>query len=76
MELHEKFRNVILQQRNRTDFKLTQEDIAKEAGLTIRYYQKLEAGIAKRPSLDVVNRIAHAFDMKLSDLCKLMEEMD
>ena len=71
MELHEKFRNVILQQRNRTDFKL-----AKEAGLTIRYYQKLEAGIAKRPSLDVVNRIAHAFDMKLSDLCKLMEEMD
>jgi transcriptional regulator with XRE-family HTH domain len=76
MELHEKFRNVILQQRNRTDFKLTQEDIAKEAGLTIRYYQKLEAGIAKRPSLDVVNRIAHAFDMKLSDLCKLIEEMD
>ena len=76
MELHEKFRNVILQQRNRTDFKLTQEDIAKEAGLTIRYYQKLEAGIAKRPSLDVVNRIAHALDMKLSDLCKLIEEMD
>lgn len=76
MELHEKFRNVILQQKNRTDFKLTQEDIAKEAGLTIRYYQKLEAGIAKRPSLDVVNRIAHAFDMKLSDLCKLIEEMD
>ena len=76
MELHEKFRNVILQQRNRTDFKLTQEDIAKEAGLTIRYYQKLEAGIAKRPSLDGVNRIAHAFDMKLSDLCKLIEEMD
>lgn len=76
MELHEKFRKVILQQRNRTDFKLTQEDIAKEAGLTIRYYQKLEAGIAKRPSLDVANRIAHAFDMKLSDLCKLMEEMD
>ena len=40
------------------------------------YLAGLEAGIAKRPSLDVVNRIAHAFDMKLSDLCKLIEEMD
>lgn len=76
MELHEKFRKAILQQRNRTDIKLTQEDVAEEAGLTLRYYQKLESGIARKPSLEVVNKIAQAFDMKLSDLCKIIEEMD
>lgn len=76
MELHEKFRNAILQQRNRTDVKLTQEDVAGEAGLTLRYYQKLESGKAKKPSLDVVDKIAHAFGMKLSEFCKYMEEMD
>ena len=76
MELHEKFRNAILQLRNRTDVKLTQADIADEAGITLRYYQNLEAGIATRPSLEVVNKIAHAFDMKLSELCKMIEEMD
>ena len=76
MELHEKFRKAILQQRNRTDVKLTQEDVADEAGITLRYYQKLESGKSQNPSLDVVSKIAHAFDMKLSDLCKIIEEID
>jgi len=76
MELHEKFRKSLLMLRNRDGIKLTQEDVAGEAELTLRYYQKLETGECKNPSLDVVNRIARAFDMTLSDFCKFMEERD
>lgn len=62
--------------RNRDDIKLTQEDVADEAGMTLRYYQKLETGESKNPSLEIVDRIARAFDMKLSEFCKFMEERD
>lgn len=76
MEIHEKFRKAVLMLRNRDGIKITQEEIAEEAGLTLRYYQKLETGESKKPSLEVVDRIAHAFGMNLSDFCKLMEELD
>ena len=62
--------------RNRDEIRLTQEDIANETGLTLRYYQKLETGESKKPSLVVVDKIAHAFGMKLSEFCKFMEELD
>lgn len=76
MELHEKFRKALLMLRNRDEIRLTQEDIANETGLTLRYYQKLETGESKKPSLVVVDKIAHAFGMKLSEFCKFMEELD
>lgn len=76
MELIERFSKVIVQLRRRDNIKLTQEEVAKEAGLTLRYYQKLESGAAKRPSLEVVSKIAKALGMKLSDFCKLIEEID
>lgn len=76
MEIHEKFRNAILMLRNRDGIKITQQEIAEEADLTLRYYQKLETGESKKPSLEVVDRIAHAFGMNLSDFCKFMEELD
>ena len=76
MELHEKFRKALLMQRNRDEIRLTQEDIANETGLTLRYYQKLESGESKKPSLVVVEKIARAFGRKLSEFCKYMEELD
>ena len=76
MELHEKFRKSLLMLRSRDGIKLTQEDVADEAGLTLRYYQKLETGESRKPSLEVVDRIARAFDMKLSEFCRFMEECD
>lgn len=76
MEIYEKFRNAILILRRRDEIKLTQKDVADEADLTLRYYQKLETGDVKRPSLEVVDKIAHAFGMKLSEFCKFMEELD
>ncbi|MCR4816651.1 MAG: helix-turn-helix transcriptional regulator [Bacteroidales bacterium] len=76
MELYDKFQKTLLVLRNRSDIKLTQEDIADEAGMTLRYYQKLESGESKKPSLEIVDKIARAFDMKLSEFCKFMEEID
>ena len=75
MDINEKFRWAIVALRRNNAVKITQTDIAIEAGLSPRFYQDLEAG-KKRPSLETVNKIAHAHSMKLSDLCKLIEEMD
>lgn len=75
MELHEKFRKALLVLRRR-DLGLTQNDIAMEADVSLRYYQNLESGKKKNPSLDVVDRIARAHGIKLSEFCKFIEEMD
>ncbi|MBQ9203248.1 MAG: helix-turn-helix transcriptional regulator [Prevotella sp.] len=75
MELHEKFRKALLVLRRR-DMKLTQNDIAMEADMSLRYYQNLESGKRKNPSLDIVDKIAHAHGMTLSEFCKIMEDMD
>lgn len=75
MDINEKFAKAILVLRRNNDVKLTQKDIAEEADLTLRYYQYLELG-QKKPSLETVCKIAHAFDMTLSEFCKYIEEMD
>ena len=75
MELQKKFALAILSLRTQNEVKITQRDIADEADMNIRYYQSLEAG-EKMPSLKTVEKIAKAFDMKLSELCKIIEEMD
>ena len=61
--------------RRNSEVKLTQKDIADEADITLRHYQYLELG-EKKPFLETVDKIAHAFGMKLSEFCKYMEEMD
>ena len=75
MDINGKFSKAILVLRRNSEIKLTQKDIADEANLSIRFYQDLESG-KKTPSLETVEKIAHAHSMKLSDLCKIIEETD
>lgn len=75
MDINKKFSKAILRLRINNDVKLTQKDVADEADLSIRFYQDLESG-KKRPSLETVEKIARALSMKLSDLCKIIEETD
>lgn len=55
------------------DVKLTQNDIANESGVSLRYYNKLENGLSM-PTIDALLKIASIYDMTLSELCKLIEE--
>lgn len=75
MNINEKFAKAILVLRRNSEVRLTQKDIAEEADLTPRFYQYLELG-QKKPSLETVDKIAHAFGMKLSEFCKYIEEID
>ncbi len=75
MDINEKFAKAILVLRINNEIKLTQKDVADEADLSIRFYQDLESG-KKTPSLETVDKIAHAHSMKLSDLCKIIEETE
>lgn len=76
MDINKKFSKAILILRMKnSEVKLTQKDIADEANLSLRFYQDLESG-NKTPSLVTVEKIAHAHSMKLSDLCKIIEETD
>ena len=76
MTLQKKIGCVILslrqQAHNQDGVKLTQQDVADEADITLRYYQSLEAG-KRMPSLSVVERIAMAFGLKLSEFCAIVE---
>ena len=75
MDINEKFAKAILVLRRNSDIKLTQKDVADEADISSRHYQYLELG-QKKPMLETVDKIAHAFGMKLSEFCKYIEEMD
>ena len=75
MDINEKFAKAILVLRRNSDVKLTQKEVADEADISTRHYQYLELR-QKKPMLETVDKIAHAFGMKLSDLCKLIEETD
>lgn len=52
---------------------VTQADIAFEAGISTRYYGKIERGEAM-PTLYVLMRLAEVFEIQISDLCKQIEE--
>lgn len=75
MDINEKFAKAILVLRYNNDMKLTQKDIAGEADMTLRGYQYLELG-KRKPKLETVEKIAHAFGMKLSEFCRIIEDMD
>ncbi len=47
---------------------LTQEALARKAGISRIYVLKLEAGERKAPSLAVLERVARAVGLKLVDL--------
>lgn len=79
MELQKKIGCVILNLRqnmhSQGGVRITQQDIADEADITLRYYQLLEAG-EKMPTLSVAEKIAKAFNLKLSEFCVLVEEYE
>jgi transcriptional regulator with XRE-family HTH domain len=49
---------------------LTQVALAQNAGVSLVYVKKLEAGTRQSPSLPVLERIAKALGVKLVDLLK------
>lgn len=52
---------------------LTQADIAYGAGISVRYYNKLENG-KTIPTIDTLMKIADSYKMTLADICKQIEE--
>ncbi len=58
---------------NEGEVRLTQRDIAEYAEMSVRYYNKLEGG-KTLPTIDTLSRIAFAYKMELSDICKQIEE--
>lgn len=75
MDLEKKFALTIHRLRLSSDEKLTQQDIADEAGISLRYYCSLEKGI-KNPTLKVIDAIAVAHGMKSWELLRLMDSID
>lgn len=57
---------------NNEGVKISQQDIADEAGISRRQYVKLENG-ESMPTLDTMIKLSKAFDMKFSDFSKCFE---
>lgn len=53
---------------------LSQQEVADLAQISARYYHDLENG-TRMPSIDVFEKVAHAFNLPLSELCKKVEEI-
>lgn len=72
MDLEKKFALTIHRLRMSSDEKLTQQEIADDAGISLRYYSSLEKG-NKNPTLKVIDALAMAHGMKAWELLRLME---
>ena len=59
---------VIQQLREQHEPKMTQRDLAKAAKVTRGYIAQLEMGLKKNPSLDVLQRIAKALGVPVTEL--------
>lgn len=55
------------------EMKLTQNELAEYAGMSVRYYNKLEKG-KSIPTIDTLMKIAEAYKMTLSEICRMIEE--
>lgn len=55
------------------DVNLTQADIAYGAGISVRYYNKLENG-KTIPTIDTLIKIAETYKMSLAEICRQIEE--
>lgn len=51
----------------RTRLRLSQDGLAKKAGIATSYLNRIESGL-RRPTLDVLRVIADALDVRLADL--------
>ena len=54
----------------RKKLKLSQEDLAKKAGITYSTLIKIESGLNKNPTLETITKLAEVFNVKLDDLAK------
>lgn len=72
MELEKKFALTISRLRLSAEEKLTQQDVADYAGISLRYYTALEKG-TKNPTLKVIESLASVYGMKTWELMQLME---
>jgi transcriptional regulator with XRE-family HTH domain len=50
--------------------KLSQEELAKKAGVTYSTLIKLESGVNKNPTIKTIQQIAAALDVSLDELTK------
>ena len=55
------------------DIRLTHNDIAEHAGLSVRYYNKMETR-KTIPTIDTLMKIANAYKTTLAEICKQIEE--
>lgn len=60
----------------RVDKGLTLKQLADEAGLSISYLSELERGISKRPSADILKKIADVLDLTDRDREDFLESFD
>jgi len=54
----------------RKKLKLSQEELAKKAGITYSTLIKIESGANKNPTLDTIVKISTALETKIDDLIK------
>ena len=52
----------------RKKHRLSQEELAKKAGITYSTLIKIESGQNKNPTIDNLSKIAKAFDVSVDDL--------
>lgn len=74
MDTKKQFALTIRRLRTSCDPKLSQKDVADEAEISRRQYIKLENG-ESMPTLETLIKLSKAFDKKLSDFCKDIENM-
>ena len=52
----------------RTEAGMTQEELARKSGISVKYLQNLESDDPKNPTLMILEKIAKGLGMQLSDL--------
>ncbi|MEQ9618425.1 MAG: helix-turn-helix transcriptional regulator [Deltaproteobacteria bacterium] len=52
----------------RTDREITQRELSKMSGVSYSTLTKLESGVIKNPSFEVIFRITKALDIRVDDL--------
>ena len=55
------------------ELNLTQTDIAQDAGISVRYYNKLE-NAKTLPTIETLMKIAETYKMSLAEICQQIEE--
>lgn len=54
--------------RYRKELGMTQADLARKAGVSAAYISELESGLGKRPSGEILLRLANALDVTIAEL--------